>query len=60
MTIRDLFTGVPFYTTRKTADGQTAAYTWPIIVAPIVSLLVCANVLLWGVVGIVTAIKVLL
>lgn len=49
----------PLYVTRETADGQIGTWTVNAWVGVAVLLLVLANILLWGVVGLVKGIEVL-
>lgn len=44
---------MPLYVTRKTADGETASYSMPLKQSIRVMLLVYANLLLWGTIGLV-------
>jgi hypothetical protein len=51
---------LPFYVTRKNADGVIATYSVNGWVAIAAIMLVSANVLLWGIVGVIVALGVLL
>ncbi len=56
--IRELGTSMPVYTTRKSGDGYTMTYSVPAWNAFGAMLLILANIWVWGVVGLITAVKV--
>ncbi len=53
-------TQIPVYVTRKTADGGTAQYSQSIALTLLAQCLVWLNVVLWGIVGVVQALGMLL
>lgn len=51
--------GLPFYVTRATSNGDVATYSANAYVALLVVVLLSANAVLWGVAGVVGALRVL-
>jgi len=49
----------PVYVTRPTADGYIASYSLALYQSLLALLIIWLNVLLWGVIGIIQAIRVL-
>lgn len=53
-----LGTTLPIYVTRKTADGQTAHYSLSLWMTVLVILLVWLSIIIWSIVGFITAFRV--
>lgn len=60
MSLRAYVEPIPLYVSRHTAGGETGSISFPIWFCLVLAVLFIANVLLWGAVGIVTALGVLL
>jgi hypothetical protein len=48
---------VPIYVTRKSADGETGSYSLSLWMTALAILLVWTNVVVWGVIGLVEAVR---
>lgn len=53
-----LFTSMPIYVTREDADGFIGAFSMSIWMPLLAMLLVWANAIVWGVVGLIYAVRV--
>ncbi len=51
---------LPYYVTRKTADGYTAYFSLPAWLLLTAAKLFWLNVIVWGVVGLIVAVRVVL
>lgn len=56
MSLRD---SAPIYVTRKTASGETMQYDMSLWMSLVAILLVWVNVMVWGVVGLIVAVRVI-
>ncbi len=56
--IRELGTSVPVYTTRKSGDGYTMTYSMSAWMPFLAMFIVWLNVVVWGIIGLITAVKV--
>jgi hypothetical protein len=50
---------LPYYVTRKTADGYTASYSASLWMTLLPQFIVWANVIVWGVIGLIKAFGIL-
>lgn len=58
MALQGLGTSIPVYTTRKTADGYTMTYSMSAWMPFLALFLVVLNMIVWGVIGLYEAYKV--
>jgi len=58
--IVSLQSSIPVYVTRKDADGNTGTYSYSIWMTLLAGFVVWLNVVVWGAVGLVTAVRVIL